>query len=251
MIPLNTLRGAVAPGRAVAAATLSAAQPEARATSKLLADPKRMQDLERAVDKQIKANTKGKRGGADLRLQEPYLKTPSSRMEAVKDILTNSPDAYASNSIGSTSGDNRIRINPNLDESMFMHELGHITSRQGRAGEIARALRDNPQLTAALSKAALLAPIGAAALIPGDDDAAISTGLAIATAMPSLVDEAMANQNALSMMKEMGNRATLGQRGRMAANYLTYLAPAIMSGLVGNVAGNFADDELTSALGYG
>lgn len=236
------------PQKLLAAATLSADQPGARATSKLFSDSSRMAAMEAAFDTQIKRNTKGKMGSQDVIVEEPYIKQVSSREEAFNDIMANGPDDYASNGIKGNR--NQVFINPNLDESAFFHELGHIASRQGRLGSFVRTMRDNPQLTKALGQAAMIAPLGAAALIPGDDDMAASVALSLAAASPTLIDEAMASQNALNMMKNTGNRATMGQRGRLAGAYATYLAAPMLSAVSGNFFGNLADDELTSLLGY-
>ena len=145
---------------------------------------------------------------------------------------------------------NQIFINPNLDESVFLHELGHIASRQGRSGSFVRTMRDNPKLTKALAKAAFIAPLGAAALIPGDDDMAASAALAAAASAPVLIDEAMAAECFVDD-EAHGTPATLGQRGRLAGGYLSYTAPVLLGAVGGNVIGNLADDELTSILGYG
>ena len=80
---------------------------------------------------------------------------------------------------------------------------------------------------------------------------ATSVGLSLAASAPTLIDEAMASQNALSMMNSMGNRASLGQRGRLAGGYLTYVAPVVATAVGANIVGNLMDDELTSKLGYG
>ena len=37
-------------------------------------------------------------------------------------------------------------------------------------------------------------------------------------------------------------KATAGQRGRLAGAFLSYLAPVLIAGSVGNAAGNWADD---------
>lgn len=53
------------------------------------------------------------------------------------------------------------------------------------------------------------------------------------------------------MMNRAGSRATLGQRGKLAGAYLSYLGAPLAAGLGGQIAGNFADDEVTALLGYG
>ena len=43
-------------------------------------------------------------------------------------------------------------------------------------------------------------------------------------------------------MQDAGMRANLGQRGRLAGGYLSYLAPVLLAGSVGNIVGNAADE---------
>ena len=69
----------------------------------------------------------------------------------------------------------------------------------------------------------------AAALQEGDDDLLGSIALAAGLASPTLIDEALATKNALAIMDTAGMRATLGQRGRLAAGYMTYLAPVLLA----------------------
>ena len=118
-------------------------------------------------------------------------------------------------------------------------------------GKLVRNLRDNPALSGALAKASLGAPLALAALIPGDDDLAPALAASYLAASPELLDEAFATQNALAMMNRAGSRASLGQRGKLAGAYLSYLGAPLVAGLGGQIAGNYMDDELTSALGYG
>ena len=141
-----------------------------------------------------------------------------------------------------------ININPNADVSYYAHELGHGISQKTRAGKFVNDARhyidDNPRLGAALANALMFSsPAVAAALQEGDDDLAGSVALASLVAAPRLVDEALATKNALAIMKDAGIRASMGQRGRLAAGYLSYLAPAIIAGSLGNFAGNLVDDK--------
>ena len=162
------------------------------------------------------------------------------------------PDAFGANAAADTSPNNyQIKINPNADEAYLAHELGHIASKQAGLGKLVRNLRDNPALSGALAKASLGAPLALAALIPGDDDLAPALAASYLAASPELLDEAFATQNALAMMNRAGSRASLGQRGKLAGAYLSYLGAPLVAGLGGQIAGNYMDDELTSALGYG
>ena len=141
-----------------------------------------------------------------------------------------------------------ININPNADVSYLAHELGHGISQKTRAGKFVNDARhyidDNPRLGAALANALMFSsPAVAAALQEGDDDLAGSVALASLVAAPRLIDEALATKNALAIMKDAGIRASMGQRGRLAAGYLSYLAPVILAGSVGNFAGNLVDDK--------
>ena len=140
-----------------------------------------------------------------------------------------------------------ISINPNADAAYYAHELGHGVSQKTKAGKFINQARHklegNPKLGRALAMALTGAvPTIGAALQEGDDDLAGSIGLAAAMASPTLIDEALASKNALAIMKDAGMRANMGQRGRLAGGYLSYLAPVIIAGSVGNALGNVADD---------
>ncbi len=140
-----------------------------------------------------------------------------------------------------------IQINPNADAAYYAHELGHGISQKTDAGRFinnARHItRNNPALAKALHHAlpAALA-VGGAALQEGDDDLIASLAIAAAAGAPRLIDEGLATKNALAIMNNAGMRANLGQRGRLAGGYLSYLAPIIIAGSVGNSVGNMADD---------
>ena len=140
-----------------------------------------------------------------------------------------------------------ISINPNADASYYAHELGHGVSQKTKIGkfvnDMRHKIRSNPKLGNALALALTGAtPFLGAALQEGDDDLAGSIALAAAVASPTLIDEALASKNALAIMKGAGMPATIGQRGRLAGGYLSYLAPVIIAGSVGNAAGNLVDD---------
>jgi len=140
-----------------------------------------------------------------------------------------------------------IQINPNADAAYYAHELGHGISQKTDAGRFinnARHItRNNPALAKALHHAlpAALA-VGGAALQEGDDDLIASLAIAAAAGAPRLIDEGLATKNALAIMDSAGMRANLGQRGRLAGGYLSYLAPLIIAGSLGNTVGNYADD---------
>ena len=140
-----------------------------------------------------------------------------------------------------------ININPNVDASYYAHELGHGVSQKTKIGRLINDARHmfktNPKLARALAASLPAATaITGAALQEGDDDLAASLAIAAAAASPTLVDEALATKNALAIMQDAGTRATLGQRGRLAGGYLSYLAPVLIAGSLGNTVGNVADD---------
>ena len=141
-----------------------------------------------------------------------------------------------------------ININPNADAAYYAHELGHGVSQKTKIGKLVndakRLLKHNPKYGGALGMALTGAlPVAGAALQEGDDDLAASLAIAAAAASPTLIDEALATKNALAIMQDAGTRATLGQRGRLAGGYLSYLAPVLIAGSLGNTAGNLIDDH--------
>ena len=140
-----------------------------------------------------------------------------------------------------------ININPNVDASYYAHELGHAVSQKNKIGKFVsdarHKLNSNPKLGNALRYAlggGLAAT--AAGLQEGDDDLAGSIALAAAISSPTLVDEALASKNALAIMNDAGLRANMAQRGRLAGAYMSYLAPVLIAGSLGNAVGNAADD---------
>ena len=155
----------------------------------------------------------------------------------------NSTDPYASNTVNKTTGNPAISINPNADEIYLAHELGHVASKHTDVGSVVRSLRENPKLGQALLLASGGVPLVASALEAGDDDLDTSIALAAAMASPTLIDEALASKNALAIMNDAGMRATAGQRGRLAGGYLSYLAPVLLAGSVGNALGNVVDEH--------
>lgn len=141
-----------------------------------------------------------------------------------------------------------IGINPNIDRSFYAHELGHAVSQKNKIGRFINDARGtiarNPVLARTIAGSfAFGAPAIAAGLQEGDDDLAGSIGLAAALASPTLIDEALASKNALAVMKDAGMPATAGQRGRLAGAYLSYLAPVLLAGSVGNALGNAVDEH--------
>ena len=141
----------------------------------------------------------------------------------------------------------RISINPNIDASYYAHELGHAVSQKNKVGAFVdkarHALQSNPKLGNALAMALPgVTAFTGSALQEGDDDLASSIAIAAAMASPTLIDEALASKNALAIMNDAGLKANMAQRGRLAGAYMSYLAPVLIAGSVGNAVGNVADD---------
>ena len=155
----------------------------------------------------------------------------------------NSTDLYASNGVANETGNQLIAINPNADEAYLAHELGHVASKHTDVGAIVRNLRDNPKLATALGASMFAVPAVASAIEAGDNDLDTSLALAAAASLPTLVDEGLATKNGLAIMSNAGNRATLGQRGKLAGGYLSYLMPALAVGGLGNFVGNQLDQD--------
>ena len=156
----------------------------------------------------------------------------------------NSTNDYASNVINPVTGNNAIAINPNADEVYLAHELGHVASKHTEVGAMVRNLRDNPKLAKALGASLFAVPAVASAIEAGDNDLDTSLAIAAAASLPTLVDEGLATKNGLAIMNNAGTRATLGQRGKFAASYLSYLLPALAVGGLGNFVGNQLDQDI-------
>ena len=154
-------------------------------------------------------------------------------------------DDYASNALKTDTEPAAIWMNPNADEAYLAHELGHIASAHTDVGSLVRRARDeigkNEKLGQALLGAMVITPGVAAALEEGDNDLDSSIALAAATGLPTLIDEGPATKNGLAIMENAGRRATLGQRGKLAGAYLSYLMPALVAGSAANLVGNQFD----------
>lgn len=205
--------------------------------------------------------------GADYLPVRPVSNTPPS-LEELTEIARNNPEQlmesipnpalmagneslYVADTDGNVNpmtspraGAN-IYYNPNVDEVYLAHELGHSASTHTKIGDQVRRIRDalssNPKLAMALAAAGGIAPLGAAALTPGDDDLDEAILGSLALSSPVLIDEALASKNALAIMEQVGNRASLGQRGKLAGGYLSYLAAPIGTAVLANTVGNQFD----------
>ena len=151
---------------------------------------------------------------------------------------------YANNSrIANKPGEYGVTINPNVDRAYLAHELGHIASDQTDIGRMIRSAGQNPKLTRALAVAGLVGAGSTAALTEGDDDLGTSVALAYASSLPTIADEFLASKNGLAIMDTAGMRASMGQRGRLAAGMLSYLGAPLLLGATANFAGNLVDDD--------
>ena len=161
-------------------------------------------------------------------------------LERVNEVFAN-PTAYAGSTAPGVSP--AISINPNSDRALFAHELGHLASQQTDVGHLAASLRHNPKLKQAMLGAMVTLPGLAAVMEDGDDDYDSSMALAALTAAPTLIDEGLATTHGLAIMNKAGLRANLGQRGKLAGGFMSYLAAPIIAGAGGNIVGNMLDSD--------
>lgn len=159
-------------------------------------------------------------------------------LDRVKEVIAN-PNRFASStSVGESPA---IAINPNSDRALYAHELGHLASQQTDVGHLAASLRANPKLQKALLGSLMVLPGAAAVFEEGDNDLDSSMALAALSAAPKLIDEGLATRHGLAIMDKANLRASMGQRGKLAAGLLSYLAPAAVVGLGANIVGNQFD----------
>ena len=184
---------------------------------------------------------------------------PGARMPNI-DVITDIPEGKTFNErldkvmesgalkqAGSSTASNPdgpfININPTAGREIFAHELGHLISQQTDVGRLASNLRSNPKLAQALGASLMILPGAAAVFEGGDDDLDSSLAIAAASTLPQMIDEGLATKHGLAMLDKAGMRATLGQRGKLAAGLLSYLAPAMVVGAGGNMVGNLLDSN--------
>ena len=176
--------------------------------------------------------------------------------------------------------DNVIAINPYHDRAALAHEMGHTVTQRTKLGNLIHkaktaqripgegvTLENLPKILKSVegkslsdkARAVLSAPGGArkatllatalvpgmaSVLTPGSDDTAQALALAYAINAPTLLDEAFATGEGLGIMKRAGTPATIGQRGRLAGAYMTYLLAPTVAALSANAAGNFFDENV-------
>ena len=193
--------------------------------------------LDSAFDKHLDDIKPGATLGYNVNEVTPQSDTFIGR---VNEVRKDTPKFAGSSKSGQSPG---ININPNADRAYYAHELGHLASQQTNIGNLVDSLRANPKLATALTGALVTAPGIAAAVQAGDDDMDESLALAAAASLPSLVDEGLATKHGLAIMDKAGLRANLGQRGKLAGGFMSYLAPAIIAGAGGNIVGNMLDSD--------
>ena len=212
-------------------------------------------DLHNAYRERAKENSGGTKEAQDLAYVDKVAPTGKELLEQIKagDRSALNGLQYAGNGQVYEDGDFLrgkrkhavVNINPNIDEAYLAHELGHSASTNSKVGDKVRRLRDflgsNPKAATAMLAATGLTPIVAGAMTPGDDDLDEAILGAIALDSPKLIDEALATKNAIEIMKKAGRPPTMGQYGRLAGAYLTYLAAPIAAGTFGNFLGNQLD----------
>jgi len=164
-----------------------------------------------------------------------------SNLQHLNDLRNNSLQYAGSTSPYQEPG---IKINPNADRIYLAHEMGHLASQATDVGRFVATLRANPKLSTALKGALLTAPGIAAAVQAGDEDMDESLALAAAASLPTLIDEGLATKNGLAIAENAGLRASLGQRGKLAGAFLSYLAPVLIAGAGGNALGNLIDQDI-------
>ena len=164
------------------------------------------------------------------------------------DTITNEVELAGNQRHPSVDGAYGVFINPNSSREMFAHELGHIASDQTKFGKAVRDLREtiikNPKLSRALLAASVLGGAGAGYAIEGTGDADEALAISMLASAPTLIDEGLATNAGLGLLKDAGMRADLGQRGRMAGAYLTYLGTPLLAGLGGQYVGNVLGDDI-------
>ena len=192
--------------------------------------------LDQAMDKRVDEIAPGRSNNYDIYWNKPD--ASASLTDKVRNFT-----GYASSSPAGAS-QTGININPNADRVYLAHEMGHLASQKTDIGHLVSSLRANPKLKNALLGAMVGVPAIASALEAGDDDLDTSIAMAALANAPTLVDEGLASKNALAIMDTAGMRASLGQRGKLAAGLLSYAALPIIAGAAGNVLGNQFDQDV-------
>ena len=196
------------------------------------------EELAEALDKRIEHISPGRKPPV-LGLE---FNAPGDK-ENLLDIMKDS-SKYAFNGRRETNDGYNIRINPNTDRAYLAHELGHAATDQTDIGRLIRSARGNKALTRSLAAAAILGGTGLSAMEAGDEDLDTAVALTYAAAIPQIADEILATKNGLAIMDTAGMRATLGQRGKLAAGLLSYLGAPLLMGATTNLVGNQFDEDV-------
>ena len=149
-----------------------------------------------------------------------------------------------------------VLINPNVDRVYGAKALGQMLSQQTALGKATSKTRQaiinfqaaNPKLAKAMMVATGAVPAIYSAATPGDEDTDEALALAMIPALPALVDESLHTGHALNIQNKAGLRMNMGQRGKLAGNLLSYLAPAVIAGSAGNMIGNILDEDIPASL---
>ena len=190
--------------------------------------------LDRAFDQHIDDIKPGAQVGYRLDNNTPQGDTALDRLH---EVATTPGNVYAGSSAPGKSP--LITINPKAGREFFAHELGHLASQQTDLGHLAATLRHNPKLAKVLGTAAMGIGAGTVATLnDGNNEYDEAALLGVLASAPALADEALATRHGLAIMDKAGMRASLGQRGKLAASLMSYAAPAVIASLIGTTAGN-------------
>lgn len=141
-------------------------------------------------------------------------------------------------------GVDRFHYNPNASAEILAHEMGHAVTRKTPIGGKFHDMRMNKKLGTAIAIASGTLPLGAAIITPGDDDYDEAMLGTLALASPTIINEALASKNALTMMKDAGMPANAGQKARLAGALLSYIGAPLIAGSVGTAIGNQFDENV-------
>lgn len=148
-------------------------------------------------------------------------------------------------------------VNPAADRVYGAKSLGGAISQQTQLGKFvndanvsyANAIQKNPMLAKALLASSAIAPAAYSALVAGDEDTDESLLLAsLPTAALPLANEALATYHGQKILDKSGLRTSLGQRGKLAGNLLSYLTVPLIAGSAGNFVGNIFDEDVPADM---
>ena len=237
VLPAITAAAGAIPLQAYNVSQIARTTPAEKPSGKSLAE------LDAAFEKRVDDIAPGRKVEIGLTQNTPDV-------SPLRTFLSGKTDKYSSSSRTAEPGTYNLYINPNADRSYLAHELGHIASDQTDVGRMVRSARANPALGRSLFAASVLGSGGSAALTEGDDDLATSVALAYAGSVPAIADEILATKNGLAILDTAGMRASMGQRGRLAAGLMSYLGAPLLMGATANAVGNLVDEDQQTAATY-